>query len=212
MATSGLIILGLATLLASINLAAACDINSLNITESLYYVSKPGTTIFQIAKETNRGICDIGRHNIMADVCNPDNETCLLPKQNATRNCIYGGPRLYYTVNGDTYDIIARRLNITTESVMSNMKSNETATTPLAPGQFVKISICYLSKCVVQPYSFKYGVYKDLAEKFGTTVGQIMMLSPTYNYSSSALRGETPPSINVAINCTLLSSNYTVLD
>ncbi|KAJ9273335.1 hypothetical protein DTO212C5_409 [Paecilomyces variotii] len=137
---------------------------------------------------------------------------CLLPKQNATRSCIYGGPRLYYTVNGDTYDIIARRLKITTESVMSNMKSNETATTPLAPGQFVKIPVFYPSQCVVQPYSFKYGVYKDLAERFGTTVGQIMMLSPTYNYSSSALRGETPPSINVAINCTLLSSNYTVLD
>lgn len=115
----------------------------------------------------------------------PDNEMCLLPKQNATRSCIYGGPRLYYTVNGDTYDIIARRLNIAMESVMSNMKPNETATTPLAPGQFVKIPICYLSKCVVQLYSFKYGVYKDLAEKFGTTVGRIMILSPTYNYSAT---------------------------
>jgi hypothetical protein len=150
---------------------------------------------------------------IPPQVCEPDNETCLLPTtNNATRTCIYGGPRLYYTVNGDTYERIAIRLNITTESMMKWANGNTTATDVLEPGQFIKVPLCSPSQCVIQPYSFSYGVYKDLAERFGTTVGQIMMLSPTYNYSSIAPLGGTPPPINVAINCTLLSSNVTVLN
>jgi hypothetical protein len=62
----------------------------------------------------------------------------------------------------------------------------------------------------MQPYSFEYGVYKDLADKYGSTVGQIMMMSPGYNYSSYAVSGGSPPSIAIPINCTLLKSNYTV--
>lgn len=208
--------------------ASSCNTTALNSTTGLYYISEYGTTIFDIANATNRGVCDIGRHNLMADVeiipnvgqeilippevCEPDNETCLLPRTNATRTCIYGGPRLYYTVNGDTYEVIARRLNITAESIMEYAKDNETATTALEVGQFLKIPQCDPSQCVIQPYSFTYGVYKDLAEKYGTTVGQIMMLSPTYNYSSIAMMGGTPPPIGLPINCTALSGNITVLD
>ncbi|KAH7045879.1 hypothetical protein B0J12DRAFT_711785 [Macrophomina phaseolina] len=210
--------------------STSCNTTALNTTTGLYYISEYGTTISDVAKATNRGICDIGRHNMMADVeilpnvgqsiyippqvCEPDNETCLLPRlTNATRTCIYGGPRLYYTVNGDTYDIIARRLNITAEALVgTGPQGNATTTTVLEPGQFVKVPQCDPSQCVIQPYSFTYGVYKDLAEKYGTTVGQIMMLSPTYNYSNSEVDGRSPPSIVLPINCTVLSSNLTVLD
>jgi hypothetical protein len=149
---------------------------------------------------------------IPPQVCDPDNETCLIPENNATRGCIYGGPRLYYTVNGDTYDLIAQRLNITVESLMEKSSGNATATTALQPGQFVKVPLCEPSQCILQPYTFSSGVYKDLAGKYGTTVGQIMMLSPTYNYSTSVVNGESGPTIDLPINCTALSSNITVVD
>ncbi|RAO70046.1 uncharacterized protein BHQ10_006058 [Talaromyces amestolkiae] len=207
----------------------SCNSSALNTTEYLYPITVVGTTIFDVAKATNRGACDIARINIMADVeivpnvgqeilippqvCEPDNESCILPWNNETTNeCIMGGPRLYYTVNGDTYERIAlKRLNITVESLVGDGMSNQSASDPLEPGQYVKIPLCSPSQCVIQPYTFTYGVYKDLAEEYGTTVGQIMMLSPTYNYSSSAYTGAGGPSIDLAINCTALSSNITVI-
>lgn len=149
---------------------------------------------------------------IPPQVCEPDNEICLIPKTNGTCECIYGGPRLYYTVNGDTYDRIARRLNITVESLMEKSSGNATAKTVLQPGQSVKVPLCEPSQCILQSYTFSFGVYKDLAEKYGTTVGQIMMLSPIYNYSTSVVNGESGPTIDLPINCTALSSNTTVVD
>ena len=82
----------------------------------------------------------------------------------------------------------------------------------LPVGQFLKVPECSPSQCIIQPYSFKWGVYKDLAEKYGTTVGHIMMLSPTYNYSSLAFsKGGTSPPIDLPINCTALSKNTTFI-
>jgi hypothetical protein len=164
---------------------------------------------------------------IPAQRCDPDNESCLLSGP-GTRDCLLGGPRLYYTFNGDTYTKIATRLNMTVEAVQCGGDAcNDTVTSVngispsngigdgygpdelLPVGQFLKIPQCYPSQCVMQPYSFDWGVYKNLADKYGSTVGQIMMLSPTYNYSSIALHGGTPPPITVPINCTLLDSNST---
>jgi len=205
-----------------------CHASALNTTMSLYPITVSNTTIFDIAKHMNRGACDIARLNHMADVtiipnvgqqivipgevCDPDNTSCVTMRKNTTRTCIYGGPRLYYTVNGDTYEKIALdRLNITVESLMGT-GSNSSATELLEPGQFVKVPLCYPSQCVMQPHSFdEEGTYKDLAEQYDTTVGQIMMLSPTYNYSSCSYTGEQCPSIDLPINCTALSSNITVL-
>ncbi|GKZ36125.1 hypothetical protein AbraIFM66950_007032 [Aspergillus brasiliensis] len=203
--------------------SAACDPSTLNTTSYLYDITEE-TTVFEVARKTNRGVCDIGRHNLMADVtippnigevfiipgetCTPDNESCLIKDVGRTRTCIYGGPRLYYTVKGDTYEKIALRLNITTESLSGGQPANET----LRVGQFIKVPECSPSQCIIQPYSFEWGVYKDLADKYGTTVGQIMMLSPTYNYSSLAFStGGTAPPIDLPINCTALSNNITVI-
>lgn len=219
---SGLLVLAPSTLAT-----ASCNPSTLNTTTYLYPITTQGTTVSDVAAATNRGVCDIGRQNLMADVtivpnvgqqllippetCTPDNETCLLPKTNRTRTCIDGGPRLYYTVNGDTYERIAQRLNISTEALTSHALGDQTSTDELEPGKFVKVPLCAPSRCVLKPYQFSAGVYKDLAEEFGTTVGQIMMLSPTYNYSSQAfLPGGTFPPINVLTNCTQ-SSNVTVL-
>ncbi|OJJ46490.1 hypothetical protein ASPZODRAFT_152003 [Penicilliopsis zonata CBS 506.65] len=213
-----------------------CNPSTLNTTVGRFPITEANTTVFEIARLTNRGVCDIGRGNLMADVtiipnvgqdliipaevCEPDNSSCLIPDTNRTRTCIDGGPRLYYTVNGDTYDVIARRLNISTAALLDDSASAKrigsdiiatTGTQLLGVGQFVKVPSCSPSRCVIEPFDFNEGVYLDLARKYGTTVGQIMMLSPTYNYSTGYTAGVSGPSIDMAYNCTELSSNITVL-
>lgn len=100
----------LSALVTSTTAAVSCNTTALNTTTSLYYISEYGTTILDVANATNRGVCDIRRHNLMADVeiipnvgqqilippevYEPDNETCILPRQNATRTCIYSVLRL----------------------------------------------------------------------------------------------------------------------
>lgn len=145
---------------------------------------------------------------IPAEVCDPDWTTCIIDGP-GTNDCLAGGPRLYYTVNGDTYWKIAGRLNMTLDAVgcdAASCNANET----LAVDQFVKIPLCYPSTCEIEPYSFTEGVYKDLAENFNSTVGQIQMLSPTYNYSHVEVAGEGP-TIVMAINCHILADNYTII-
>lgn len=218
---------------ASLGLATSCNSSSLNTTISTYKITEENTTLFDVAQATKRGVCNIARLNIMADVtivpnvgqtfnipgesCHPDNDSCLVKDTGRTRTCVNGGPRLYYTVNGDTYEKIAIRLNVTTESLVSGSMGHGGSSFPnevLPADQFVKVPLCSPSQCVIQPYTFKYGVYKDLAEKYGTTVGQIMMLSPTYNYSarnSPSENGSPYPSIDLPINCTALSNNITII-
>lgn len=166
---------------------------------------------------------------IPGQVCKPDWTSCIIDGP-GTNDCLIGGPRLYYTLNGDTLWKIAGRLNMTVDSIKcggdscssqtnctdgicpggggSQYGTNET----IAAGQFIKIPMCSPSICDIEPYSFSAGVYKDLADKYGSTVGQIQMLSPTYNYSYIANEGGTAPPIALAKNCRLLSSNYTVMD
>ncbi|KAK8179788.1 uncharacterized protein BKA78DRAFT_384157 [Phyllosticta capitalensis] len=235
----------LAGLLASAALTAAtasnatCDTSTLDNSTYYYNITVQDTTAAQVANITGRGICDIARWNLMVDVtipanvgerfwipaqdCEPDNTSCFLQEaDNPQAECLLGGPRLYYTVNGDTYDKIALRLGMNVSAITSTSNGSPTGATGgvtngsqvLEAGQFVKIPQCSPSVCQLQPYSFGSegpGVYKDLAEKYATTVGQMMMLSATYNYSGNALQGGTPPPISIPINCTLLSSNYTVL-
>ncbi|KAF7195851.1 hypothetical protein HII31_02868 [Pseudocercospora fuligena] len=124
---------------------------------------------------------------------------------------------------------IAGRLNMTLDAVMcggdscntnitcvdgicpggggSQYSANET----IAAGQFIKIAMCSPSACEMEPALFSSGVYKDLADKYGSTVGQIQMLSPTYNYSYIANEGGSWPPIAIPKNCHSLSSNYTIL-
>ncbi|KAK6074941.1 hypothetical protein SCUP234_07940 [Seiridium cupressi] len=99
-------------------------------------------------------------------------------------------PRFYHTVKGETYERIAQRLDI---AVSSLLQGNASATDVLETGQFVKIPLCDPSQCTLQPFQSTSGVYKDLAEQYSTTVGQVMMLSPTYNYSEYMVTGNVPP-------------------
>ncbi|KAF3764999.1 hypothetical protein M406DRAFT_331312 [Cryphonectria parasitica EP155] len=212
---------------ASIAAAATCDTSTLNTTTYLYPITVAGTTIADVANATGRGLCNIARYNFMADqailpnvgqeiaipaeVCPDeiDDTTCVIDNYNSTNTCLIGGPRLYYTVNGDTYTAIANRLNLAVTAL-----STGDADEVLEAGQFVKVPLCDPSQCSYEPFQFTLGepkCYKDLADEYGVTVGQIMQLSPTYNYSQSGYTLATPPTIDLVTNCTYLSDNITVI-
>ncbi|KAL4812494.1 hypothetical protein BDW67DRAFT_178637 [Aspergillus spinulosporus] len=194
--------------------SSSCNPNSLNTTTYLY---PPRRLRHRAPKPDGRSDHNPQRgptDPYTPETCTPDNDTCLLSNATRTRTCISGGPRIYYTVNGDTYEIIARRLNITTESLTALALGPDAAdpNDALSPGQLIKVPLCEPSQCAIIPYQSMWGVYKDLAEGFGTTVGQVMMLSPTYNYSSGAfLSGGSFPSISVLVNCTEETGDETVL-
>lgn len=158
-------ILSLSFWAALVSATSVCNNATLNTTVGTYPITVAGTTVQDVANATNRGVCDIGRANLMADVsivpnvgqsliippetCTPDNESCILMNANTTRTCINGGPRLYFTVNGDTYQKIALRLNITVAAVMGNSTATTLtgASDELEAGQFVKIPLCEPSDC-----------------------------------------------------------------
>ncbi|CAI7614170.1 unnamed protein product [Penicillium palitans] len=168
---------------------ATCDESSLNTTTTTYTTTSEDT-IFT--------------------VCNPDSTTCLLVKQNATATCLKGGPHDYRTIAGDTIEKIALyKLNMTVESVYENGKMAVSSIHEELPANtFLKIPQCVPSVCHVTPFHFTYGVYKDLAEKFDTTVGQIMAFNGGYNYSDSASDADAAW-ISVPMGCTNLALNVT---
>lgn len=138
-----------------------------------------------------------------------DDTTCVIDNYNSSNTCLLGGPRLAYTVTGDTYAKIANRLNLNVTAL-----TTDNFTEVLAAGQFIKVPLCSPSQCSYMPYQFTLGdykVYKDLADEYGSTPGQFMMLSPTYNYSSAAYDDKSPPVIDMPFNCTATSTNITVI-
>ncbi|CAI7610352.1 unnamed protein product [Penicillium glandicola] len=211
---------GLAATAAAVPHAAraTCDESSLNTTTTTYTTTS-NDTIFTVAKKFSRGACDIARYNRMidaehmyadftlripAEVCNPDSTSCLLTKQNATATCVKGGPHDYRTIAGDTIEKIALyKLNLTTDSVNENAGLSSIYEV-IPAGTFIKIP----HVCHVTPFHFTYGVYKDLAEQFDTTVGQIMAFNGGYNYSDKV--DSEAAWITVPTGCTNLALNVTV--
>jgi LysM repeat protein len=206
---------------------SSCDPSTLNTTVGTYNV-KENETISEISRITNRGICDISRMNRMADAmiplytdeelhippesCQPDNSTCLIVhKPGATYfDCVKGGPHTYYTIKGDTLRYIALKLNLTLEALQSTARGDGTGfDAELEVGQFVKLPQCSPSTCSFHAMTFIYGTYKDIAEKTGATVGQIMAVNPTYNHTFVA-KGEGAV-ITVPGNCEYTGSNITVI-
>lgn len=133
----------------------------------------------------------------------------MIDNYNSTNTCLLGGPRLYYTVNQDTYTKIANRLDIAVTAL-----TNGNASEVLAAGQFVKVPLCLESLCSYKPFQFTLGdwkTYKDLADENNSTVGQFMMLSPTYNYSSAGYDGKSPPTVGLPYGCVATSDTLTVI-
>lgn len=206
---------------------SSCDPATLNTTVGTYLV-KEGETISSISNIVNRGICDIARLNRMSDamlpllvdeellippeVCLQDNSTCLIvPRPDDTyADCVSGGPHTYYTLKGDTLRYIALKLNITVESLMATAQGNSTDPDALVQvDTFLKVPQCSPSRCAVWPETFTYGTYKDIAQKLGTTPGQIMAMNPTYNHSDVD-RGEGAV-IAVLGDCKAMGSSTTVI-
>jgi len=149
---------------------------------------------------------------IPAEVCDPDDSTCItVPNPDTTNFCLLGGPHLYYTQRNDTYRTIAiERFNISLDTVLTALGVDESqADVVLTESQFIKIPSCYPSQCILQPYKFTYGTYKDLAEKYGATVGQIIAYNPTYSHSE-AETGEGPV-LTIPINCTALADTVVAM-
>ncbi|KGO75731.1 hypothetical protein PITC_029780 [Penicillium italicum] len=72
----------------------------------------------------------------------------------------------------------------------------------------LKIPQCVPSVCDVTLFHFTYSVYKDLAEMFDTTDGQIMAFNGGYNYSESASVASVA-CITVPMGCTSLDLKVT---
>ncbi|KAJ8064936.1 hypothetical protein OCU04_007240 [Sclerotinia nivalis] len=219
----------LASGLASIALAqdTTCSTSSLNTTASTWTVAETDT-IFSIAAATNRGVCDIARASRMPDaeyidtgmvliipaqVCNPDNESCLLTASNDATSCVYGGPHTYTTVRNDTITKIATKFNVdvsvlSTDTITGMLKVSSVDEI-ITAGTLMKVPQCSPSECTIQPIQFTYGVYKDLAEKYNATVGQLLGFNTGYRYSDSV--ESLSPVLTIPMNCKPLSENITVI-
>ncbi|GFF67321.1 hypothetical protein IFM47457_01678 [Aspergillus lentulus] len=154
-----------------------------NIT--LYYTALEGDSIFSIVAKLGRGVCNITRANrlmdakylfpgfslIMPDAAsNPDNDTCVLQAQNTTATCIYGG-----------------RLDCTTATNGPINRAALLASSDevLRANTYIKVPQCMQRICTITALVFTYGMFKDLEEKYGTTVGQTITLNFHYNCSSA---------------------------
>lgn len=110
---------------------------------------------------------------------------------------------------GVTEKIALYKLNMTVESVYENGKMAVSSIHEEIPANtFLKVPQCVSSVCHVTPFHFTYGVYKDLAEKFENTVGQIMAFNGGYNYSESASDADSAW-ISVTMGCINLALNVT---
>ena len=206
---------------------ATCDQSANNVTKESYTILYDDD-IFTISNKTGVGACDIARYNKLADaysltpgfdilipeqICEPDNTSCLLEDDEPLSDCVIGGPHTYTTIANDTIAKVAlTKFHVTIDSLTSQISdeagSFRNAWTVLTTGTTLKIPQCAPSQCIIQPYHFTYGTYKDLAAEVGATVGQLYAFNPTYNISISG--PGTGPILTIPFNCTLLSSNYTV--
>ncbi|GFF57273.1 hypothetical protein IFM61606_08158 [Aspergillus udagawae] len=166
-----------------------------------------GDSIFNITAKLGHGVCNIARANRMTDaeylfpgfslvipdaVSNPDNDTCLLQAQNVTATCIYGGPHDYTTATNYTITRVALyKLNITVDFLWTE---NARIFNLSSPDE------------VLPANSYP----NDLAEKYGTRVGQIMTLNFHYSYSSAVgmaadeALGLSYPIITLPVGCRAL--------
>lgn len=207
--------------------SSSCDHSTLNTTIGSYIV-RENETISHISTAVDRGICDIARANRMADamlpiyggqeliipaeVCEPDNSTCLIVQHvDATyADCVIGGPHTYYTLKGDTLRYIALKLNITVDALLATAQvESKDPDAAVQVDNFLKLPLCSPSHCSVTPHTFTYGTYKDIAEKLGTTPGQLMAINPTYN-STNVAPGDGAV-ISVLSDCKTMGSNITVI-
>ncbi|KAK6605873.1 intracellular hyphae protein 1 [Botrytis cinerea] len=199
--------------LASIALAqdTNCSTASLNTTASTWTVTE-SDTIFSIAAATNRGVCDIARASRMPDAEYIDTGFVLIIPAEKTQLHVFMGPHTYTTVRNDTVTKIAMKFNIDVSAISADVISMlgvSSVDEIITAGTGMKLPQCSPSECSVQPLQFTYGVYKDLAEKYNSTVGQLFGFNTGYRYSSSI--ESLSPVLTIPMNCKPLSDNITII-
>ncbi|KAL1640394.1 hypothetical protein SLS58_007068 [Diplodia intermedia] len=158
------------------------------------YVIQSGDTLSTIAKQFDRGICDIFYANnltspnlivsgntliIPPQTCSVDDTSCLGPQTTPTATCIPGGPGFYIVKSGDTLSALSGLFNITLDSIIQANTQNIPNPDLIEIGQVVNIPVCPGTQCLISPYSIQSGdVFVDLAEKYLTSAGQILALNP----------------------------------
>lgn len=221
------LLLNLATI-HTVSVQGSCNSSTLNTTIGPWLVTS-NDNIFSIASATNRSVCAIARANRMSDPtlmnagqtllipaqsCDAeanDSVSCLIPTNKTyTGACINGGLHTYNTRTNDTRTIIAAKFEVSVDSISALGSDDTAADEVLAADQDLKIPQCSPSQCILTPFKFVYGTYVDLAAQYNTTVGQIMALNPSYNYSAETDPTQGPV-ISLPVNCTALSSNVTVI-
>ncbi|KAL1621066.1 hypothetical protein SLS56_009371 [Neofusicoccum ribis] len=174
--------------------AAVCNGTITLDTSTQQYVIQAGDTLTKIAKQFNRGICDIFNANnltnpnfivagdtltIPPQVCNPDNTSCLGPQTTPTATCINGGPGFYIVQKGDTLSALSYLYNITLDSIIAANTANIPDPDVIEVGQAVNIPVCARSQCTISPFTIRAGdVFVDLAREFMSSAGQILALNP----------------------------------
>ncbi|KAF7865455.1 hypothetical protein EAF04_006430 [Stromatinia cepivora] len=150
---------------------------------------------------------------IPAQVCNPDNESYLLTASSDTTSCVYGGPHTYTTVRNDTITKIATKFNVDVSVIstdtITGMLNVSSVDEIIAAGRQMKVPQRSPSECTVQPIQFTYGVYKDLAEKYHATIGQLFGFNTGYRYSDAV--ESLSPVLTIPMNCKPLFDNITVV-
>lgn len=124
---------------------------------SVSYTVQPMDTLTRIALSLSSGICDIATANRIKDVdlifpnqtltvpvkvANPDNASCLIVND-ATATCVPQGPDTYTVESNDIFKSIAKKLGITTDSlVKANPGVDEFS---LKQGDVLKVPVCAAS-------------------------------------------------------------------
>ena len=95
-----------------------------------------------------------------------------------TATCAIAASSGYIVQSGDTLSNIATEYNITLDALVGANKQIENIDL-IFPDQLINVPVCAGSQCLVKTYNIKSGdLYFDLAQKAGTTVGNIKGVNP----------------------------------
>lgn len=166
---------------------------------STNYTVIAGDTLTTIAEKYASGICDIasvnsldnpnlitpGQNLIIPTNCTtPDNTTCVPEQTEGTQWCVPGVGSSYIVQSGDTLSAIATNFNLTLQAIINANPQIENPDV-IEVGQVVFVPICPASQCIVQTYYIESGdIFYDLAQTYGSTVGQLLSLNTGVNVTN----------------------------
>jgi LysM repeat protein len=118
----------------------------------------------------------------------PDNKSCIPPPTpEPTATCAVAVNSSYVVKSGDSLSLIATNYNITLAALVAANK--QIANIDLIfPGELINVPVCAGSQCLVKTYNIKSGdTFFDLANKVGTTIGNIEGVNPSVDPTKLAV-------------------------